>query len=462
MFIALLRQADTAAAQRAAAACRRRRHRCTCFRPTHSPLALLPSPLNGRPSIALVCRQWHRVLYEQPALWDKLAIDVPPAAKLTVEQAAAWLAGKEALLRRVAPLLAALAVGGEPLSSLAAKAGRSSNSGVEALLAALPLAAVERLSITQRRGGGTSPQEPSTVFTPATAEAIAALPRLCDLTVGYSRATGHAVKALTALTCLTHLTLHSTGPVPGVHHLTSLSGLQELELCDGRAGAAAEHSVPLLPAAAFPALRRLAQAAYTLRVRAGTWPGGAKPLCSEPGLRSWTQPAGLPCASTPCPADTRRCGLRGVRAAQPQMPGVRAAAALASRLDGLAADRRPRRTDCGCTAGSAGGCSWRRPRSRGPPAAGSMCVSQRRSLAGGMRCPCAPRPHPPAAVAHGRRRRCCPGAAGGTAGAARGQPDSPAAAWRPARGAVPAQRAAHAAGQRLRPGGAAARAIPAG
>ena len=66
--------------------------------PALFPRVSLPS---CRPATTLVCKQWHSLAWEQPALWSSLTIrdpaDLPPA--VSIEQ---WFDHKLALVRRVA------------------------------------------------------------------------------------------------------------------------------------------------------------------------------------------------------------------------------------------------------------------------------------------------------------------------------------------------------------------------
>lgn len=199
------------------------------------------------------------MLYEQPALWASLTIHVPdtrtPAA---AERAAPWLAGKEALLRRVAPLVTELKVEGAQLNTLVERAGRGNAGGIAMLLAALqPAGAVERLHIVQRHPMIVS----GTSMAPADMGAVAALPRLRQLRLRLFSVEARCVEVL-GMTGLTSLTLHAGSFCsPDIRPLTSLSRLEELEISGFR--------MRLLSAAAFPVLRRLAQVAYALQVSAG-------------------------------------------------------------------------------------------------------------------------------------------------------------------------------------------------
>lgn len=108
------------------------------LRPSAS-LSTDPAP-RLRPSITRVCKRWHALFFTVPQQWREVAIVAPPAASGwdSKEAASAWAAAKQALLRRIAPLvqrvtvcrspyevdrdstLSALHEGGVPLEALLA------------------------------------------------------------------------------------------------------------------------------------------------------------------------------------------------------------------------------------------------------------------------------------------------------------------------------------------------------
>ncbi|KAL4431341.1 hypothetical protein ABPG75_006597 [Micractinium tetrahymenae] len=258
------------------------------------------------PKIALVCKQWHRLLYESPAAWR--AVRVTGAALAGLPQCSARLPDRRAwfdvrmrVLQRTAPLAREFEIDDRKgvLSAAAAAAG----AGGWAVPDVLPLLSPQRLAsltvllqLPSLEAQGV-PLPPAVIdATPGftgltqlylqgaelaggTAAALAALPRLRDLMLGSRELPPEVVGAVTGLTRLTCLHLRTTEARPPqglLQPLSRLARLRALFLFVGNTGEESdsddeddeEELLQMPPPSAFPQLR-LANFKVATRMRLG-------------------------------------------------------------------------------------------------------------------------------------------------------------------------------------------------
>lgn len=185
-----------------------------------------------------MCRQWNRLVWEQPAFWRSLALQRPVSADDSLLEGPAlqqWLESKLALVARVSPFLVDVQLEGwvelqgEPSAELAA------------LLQALGATAVRSLQLDM-----------SGELSPGAAAAAASLTSLQHLQLSTQWLRPGAARALLpALRGLQSLRLRALWPGAGAHAalLPALGGLRELHL--------SSYDPPAVDAAAWGALVQL-------------------------------------------------------------------------------------------------------------------------------------------------------------------------------------------------------------
>ncbi|KAL4451671.1 hypothetical protein ABPG75_007333 [Micractinium tetrahymenae] len=249
------------------------------------PLLCAIFALAGRPegpSLTLVSKHWRRCFFACPGLWSSLTLrPLPPSSP----DAAAWLAGKRVLLRRVGPSLQELSLlcaeepeegadlsGGEGRAAAAAAGAPPAGSAAPPSAAAFQLAAL--LDSLQ-------PQ---------------LLPQLRSLAVDFTQLPAGAAATLRPLGQLQGLALHSRGPaaIPAevvqtaaqsLRHLTSL----ELSSFSAR-----------LPA--LPQLARLSALVELVLTEGQSDEGDEEEVPASPELEAWQAPPMQPPAPASFPA----------------------------------------------------------------------------------------------------------------------------------------------------------------
>ncbi|KAL4419838.1 hypothetical protein ABPG75_006936 [Micractinium tetrahymenae] len=223
-----------------------------------------------RPAATLVCRKWWAAIYPTPALWQELRISTEAgSAAGSADAACQWLAGKAALLQRVAPLVqhAELSLGSPslPHSALATLVTALAPTHTANQLAELdiqaqaPLSPAATTAIAQARSLRSLRLRVSGP-SPGLAAALLALPGLEQLHLSLSSTAAMRLlmrDALPLLSGLTSLALHAP-LVPSLRPLTSLARLRELEADDSHGSS--RPSLGMLPASAFSSLTRLCYA----------------------------------------------------------------------------------------------------------------------------------------------------------------------------------------------------------
>lgn len=229
---------------------------------------LLPTAPCARPAVTLVSQRWRRVFYSEPTLWQWLAVTAAPfpAHPRDTDGEALWLANKQALLDRVAPLVhtAVLRDGGNsnplqlgslirhlqqaPLTQLTIELYRLTE---EAVVAMGSLQQLTSLALTSQM----LPPVPARLTTATRlAQLPARLPHLRSLTIEAAELPEAAVDSLLALPHLTYLRLHTiVGPLPPMQRLTALAALQHLSLLDESFDGTMT-AVPVPEPACFPAI----------------------------------------------------------------------------------------------------------------------------------------------------------------------------------------------------------------
>lgn len=267
-------------------------HGCTLLTPCW------PTHPAGRPSVTLVCARWRRVLYASQRVWQQLRIREPDSIAVDGlgEAGGRWMAGKRALLARVAPLVEELSIlrshvplravgvgsplplgelllGLQPAARLRALHLSLSCLGPEHAAAVASLAQLTKLSVRvlPRLPGADADATAAAALLEA-AGLPAALPRLESLALQLPALSAGISVGLLALAQLTQLQLTTSGsPLPAVQGLTALTSLRVLRLVMERRVSPASLAVP--PPATFPGLHEYyaCSALPALEVRHRWW-----------------------------------------------------------------------------------------------------------------------------------------------------------------------------------------------
>lgn len=237
-----------------------------------------------------MCKLWHRLLYEQPQLWQALSIQ-PPGEAASPADLERWRSGKLALVRRVAPLvreaqlhggcfqapprpgsylladfldcldstaLRGLSIKQHAMPGQAEAAEDAMAAGVAACLQALAVR-FPGLQALELRGPVSLPA--------AGAWALRQLRALRRLEIEAYEISEQLVQACAAgLQQLSGLELTGFQSLPSLRQLTVISQLEKLSVADPQSG---DSGLELPPASAFPKLVLYRAHASCFAVRAG-------------------------------------------------------------------------------------------------------------------------------------------------------------------------------------------------
>ncbi|PSC75652.1 rve-domain-containing [Micractinium conductrix] len=238
----------------------KRRRTATPAAKARGPLIdLLPDQLLGSvfglvgkqagPTLALVCRRWHELLYtvEAAEFWGELSLDASRYKEMVPGSVRAreWIVHKVTQLQRLGPVLcrvflremggalAAAAQHASPGWSVAGALGALSPAGLRSLGLALNPWLLEGGQVEElaRFSGLTRLQLTSMALPPAPAAALSALSSLAELRCCVGVPPPTLLPAVLRLACLTCLEIESVVPPPGdVSQLTTLTALRRLLL----------------------------------------------------------------------------------------------------------------------------------------------------------------------------------------------------------------------------------------